>query len=416
MLYELKSKYLVAVILLATSGVSLFFVLDVAALSKVEKINELQAEISAKKNDANKLEQSISEVNAKLKKKRLESVSLSNQLSLLDNRISQVDLDVQLTQNRLDATDLEIETLQLNIEAKEEVERKQKDIVAALVRTVHQSDRKKYIEIAASYDNFSDFYNQVQYVQNVESSLGESVRTLRIVREELEEKKTNVEVKQANYASLRDELTNKQLDLEDQTFLKKDLLVQTKASEKTYNALVNSLKSQYRTIENDIASIEKDIRKRLEDQDSFKRRTGGEPSTLSWPVPSRYITARFHDPSYPYRHIFEHNAVDIRAGQGTALRAAATGYVARARKCSSSSCYAYVMLVHGGGISTVYGHVNRVLVNEDQFVNRGDIIGYSGGTPGTVGAGPFVTGPHLHFEVRLNGIPVNPLKHLIKDY
>ena len=67
----------------------------------------------------------------------------------------------------------------------------------------------------------------------------------------------------------------------------------------------------------------------------------------------------------------------------------------------------YVMVIHTNGIATLYAHLSRIDVVADQFVSRGDIIG-------AVGSTGFSTGPHLHFEVRLNGIPTDPLSYLTK--
>ena len=120
----------------------------------------------------------------------------------------------------------------------------------------------------------------------------------------------------------------------------------------------------------------------------------------------------FHDPDYPYRNILgEHPGWDIRAKQGTTITAAADGYVAKTT-FNGSKNYAYIMLIHGNGLATVYGHVSASYVVQDQYVTQGQPIGRTGAMPGSAGAGPFTTGPHLHFEVRLNGIPVDPAGYL----
>ena len=380
-----------------------------------EEINILNDKISANKDKIQQLESSIADTKSRIKQKRLESVSLKNQMAIIDNRMLQVGLDIEQTEQKLDVLSLEIEVLELSIEDKEKSMNKQKRMLSELIRTIHYGDGKSYLEIAAAYDSFSDFYNQIQYVESIESDLGDNVRGLRIIREELEEKKVGTEERKKTYEDLRAELEEKKTDLDEQGNYKTNLLYKSQSSELKFQTLLGSLTAQYQQIENEISAIEKEVRSKLNSQDKLETIIG-DPSKLSWPTGSRYITAYFHDPDYPYRHVFEHSGVDVRAAQGTPLKATASGYVARAKHCSVASCYSYVMLVHSGGLATVYGHMSKIVVSEDNFITRGSVIGYSGGTPGTVGAGPFVTGPHLHFEVRKNGIPTNPLNYLVKDW
>ena len=124
------------------------------------EIEQLNKAIAEKKDKIKQLEQTIEEYKKQINQKRLESVSLKNQMAIINNRVLQVELDIQVTQEKLDSLQLEIETLQLSIEDKEKVMNKQKLILAELIQDIHYNDNKNYLEIAASYDNFSDFYKE----------------------------------------------------------------------------------------------------------------------------------------------------------------------------------------------------------------------------------------------------------------
>jgi murein DD-endopeptidase MepM/ murein hydrolase activator NlpD len=381
---------------------------------KSSNVDELNKEIEQKKNKIEELEKSIETYKKRIEAKQTEAVSLNNQISILETRIILLENEIEKTKETVSKIELEIEELDLNIKEKELIIIQQKEILAELIRVLYYENNKKFIEILTAYDNFSDFYNRLQYIQSIEKDMGQSTKKIRLAKENLEEKKAEAENKRKAYNEEKDKLENQKIDLSEQTKYKSNLLIQTRASEATYQAMLKSLKAQYQQIENEIVGIEQKVRKMLEDQDKFDAIK--DDTKLSWPTDSRYVTAYFYDKNYPYKHIFEHNAIDIRASHGTAIKATKSGYVGRTNFCSTASCYSYVMIIHSGGMSTVYGHLSRISVSEGQFVTRGDIIGYSGGTPGTIGAGPFTTGPHLHFEVRINGIPVNPLNYLIKDW
>jgi murein DD-endopeptidase MepM/ murein hydrolase activator NlpD len=322
-----------------------------------------------------------------------------------------VELDIEATVTRLDTLELELQSLGLQIGEKETSIARQKRILAELLRTIHQGEQKNSLEIFIAYDNFSDFYNQAQAIRTVERDLGKTAKNVRLAKEDLESKQTQTEEIKVTVQKTKEELDAKRQSLEEQAELKSGLLAKTKSSELTFQTLLNTLRSQYQQIEGEITGIEEEVRKKLEAENKLDGELD-DSSSMLWPVPSKYVTAYFRDPSYPYRHVFEHNAIDIRAGQGTPVKAAASGYIARAKFCNLPSCYSFIMIVHSGGLSTVYGHMSALYVKEDAFVARGDVIGLSGGTPGTNGAGPFVTGPHLHFEVRDDGVPVNPLNYL----
>ncbi|OGH95230.1 MAG: hypothetical protein A2538_01345 [Candidatus Magasanikbacteria bacterium RIFOXYD2_FULL_41_14] len=376
------------------------------------EIDALNAEIAKRKDTITQLESTIATYDKSIKQKQLEGNSLKNQIAITDDAIAQIEAEAQLTEENIKQTDLSIQALEISIGDKETTISRQQSIISQIIQSLLINDRKNFLEIMLTNDNFADFYNQAKYLESIYTDLGRSVKTVRLAKEDLQDKKVQASAKKKTYEDLKVELVNKQTDLSEKASYKSGLLTQTKADERRYQAMVDSLRKQYQLVENEVRTYEDKIRQKLSAQNKLE--TNDADYAFSWPVPSHYITSYFHDKSYPFKQIFEHSAIDLRASQGTPVMAAASGYVGRSRTCTASTCYSYVLIVHTSDLSTVYGHLSKIIVAEDQFVNRGDIIGYSGATPGTVGAGPFVTGPHLHFEVRLNGIPVDPLGYLIQ--
>lgn len=125
-----------------------------------------------------------------------------------------------------------------------------------------------------------------------------------------------------------------------------------------------------------------------------------------WPVVG-FVTSGFGARSAPFgggRRQF-HKGLDISNRTGTPIMATAQGTVLKA---GHDGAYGLcVEINHGGGIVTKYAHMQRFVVQPGQYVKRGEIIGYIGMTGRT-------TGPHLHYEVILNGVPVNPMRYILE--
>ena len=147
--------------------------------------------------------------------------------------------------------------------------------------------------------------------------------------------------------------------------------------------------------------------------EQFTVEVASEFLDLAWPVsPERGLTAYFIDSGYVGAFGVQHYALDVRANQGTYINAAADGVVSEVIFDSESSRYAYVRIAHRKGVMTVYGHLSEIAVEVGDYVTEGQIIGLSGGMPGSIGAGMRTTGPHLHFEVWQDGLRVDPLRYL----
>ena len=370
---------------------------------------QINQDINEKRSEIQDLKRQIDVYKKNISAKQRELNSLGNQVSTLNESIAKINLEIDKIHLEMETLDLKIENTELKIQAKEKEISEQKEIVAEIIRTLHREQQKSsLLEVLILNDSFSDFMSELERLEDMQDILVDGVEELNTVRMALHSDRGSLEGEKVELDTLKGVLDNKIGSLDTQKSAKYNLLTITAGQESKFQELLQQAKEEQEQINNDIVYLEKVAREKLNRQLELE---SIESDGLMWPVASRIVTAYFHDPDYPYRYIFEHNAIDIASPQGSPIRAAESGYVARA-KDGGQYGYSYLMLVHADGMSTVYGHVNRMNIAEDQFVSKGQIIGYSGGMPGTRGAGPFSTGPHLHFELRVNGVPVNALNYL----
>lgn len=394
----------------ATVFIFLFIFLLIPSLVHAE--TDLNQEIQAKKQRLEELNQKIKEKEQEISAKRSETASLKNQIAIVENRIAQTELSLDATETDIEKTALEISALDKEIDRAAHAIDRNKEYLSVGLRTLARTYEQGPYTALLLKSSISEYFDELRSLTSLQKSVSDSVAEIKTHKENLKKQNDEKGDKRRRLESLRITLDRSKYTLEENKASKRVLVAQNEESARALAKTLSELRSEQQAIDREITSLENSVRAKLQKSDRF-RGLGAATGPLRWPVdPARGITTQFHDPEYPFRYIFEHPGIDIRAYQGSEVRAAASGYIAKARRTASPLAYSYILIIHAGGISTVYGHLSSVLVSEDQFVQAGDVIGLSGATPGTPGAGRLTTGPHLHFEVRSSGIPVNPLDYL----
>lgn len=415
-----KIKILLFIVFFLLSNI-LITPIHIASSASVDRdpLLDWEKEIDKTRGKIKELENQKSNYQNLINEKQKQALNLENQIKLLEEQIAKAKINIEITQAKIKEINLEIKKVEQEITDTEKRIATHKERIAEFIRIINKNDNQGYLETILTENNISNFFNQLQYLEKLENDLQLSLDDIQNLKQKLVLEKSNLNAKKEKLKILETQLTDEKNRLQEQQATKNIILTETKNSERKFQQLLSQARLEHEQANVDIKNLEERIRKELERRKEWGEKTAGDTATLSWPVPSKEIVAYFHDPDYPYRKwIGEHSAIDIRTlkdggvpSNGIPVRAAASGYVART-KDGGATGYSYIMLIHNNGISTVYGHISQILVQEDTYVARGQVIGLSGGMPGTPGAGRFSTGPHLHFEVRLNGLPVNPLRYL----
>lgn len=392
-----KVKFIISSLLifstfLSLSGTSLVFAVETT------DVNQLQDQINARKSQIDQINDKIDEYREKINQYASESASLQSDISMIENQVALTELDIEATQIEIESQGLQLQVLEESIAQQEAQIQIQKEMLKEMIFELNKNDAVGFIEVLFSSNDFNDLFTEIELLETLNADLQSALNQTKETKLALEKNKEDQTQRLDQLVDLQDELEAQKITLESQMQAKDVLLDYTEQSESQYRVLLSEMRQEQQYITSQISALQLQMADLVSQSDEF----GGE-TVFTWPMQG-VITATFHDPTYPFRNLWEHSGLDIAASSGTAIKAAAPGYVAWARYGNSYGNY--VMIIHANGYATLYAHMSSIAVSADQYVGRGDTIGYEGSTG-------FSTGPHLHFEIRENGIPVDPQLYLI---
>lgn len=371
--------------------------------SEKSKIQQ-EIEASQKKIDALKAEKSETE----------EYVSaLQGKVSLLQDRLDTLEDEKTALQNEINAIQEKIVKTENEIEAsQQEIDAKQKEFEGIYqqycqrLRAMYISGNVTTLEVLLECGDISSVLTRAEMVKCVSSQDSATLNTLMEKMQEIEKEKQALEEKKLELKKDKENLDSQKAELQSSINEISSSKKELDAEVAECNAAIRKLNSQTSSI---METIETDQKRIQAIEDEIKRASSvSKPSgsytpgsgQLGYPTSSRTISA-----GYPnYSSGAYHGGVDFRCPTGTPVYAADSGYVAIA-KSLTYSYGKYILINHGNGLSTLYAHNSSLVVSEGQSVSKGQLIAYSGETGNA-------TGPHCHFEVRLNGTRVNPMSYL----
>jgi murein DD-endopeptidase MepM/ murein hydrolase activator NlpD len=381
-----------------------------------EEIKDLNTEISEKSDLAEKLRGQAEEYASLIQQKQAESTTLENELSIIENRITKIGLDIDRKEAEIERTNLEIEQTDLEIQGKQREIEFQKLQLASILRDIHRQDQRGQLEILILHNNLSEYFGYIRRLEEVQVSMQVTLSGVKDTKRELEIIEHQLEKEKADLQDLLLEMEIQRQKLEEEKGQQERLIEETELSEEAFQEQLSEIRFQQRIANEEIGQLEQAIKEKLRQAQTTNPEIVLNPGEILWPIPNQGITTYFHDPTYPFRHIVgEHSGLDLRTlingypSMGLPLRAPASGIVAKTIRNGRFTGNA-IFLSHGD-MMTVYYHLSELYVQPDDFVEIGSTIGATGGAPGHPGAG-LSSGPHLHFEVRLNGIPVDPCLYL----
>lgn len=396
---------ILAFLMMVTLVVSVIGSLGALAAGGQDQIDALEQQKSELQSQQASIQTNIDDLIA-------QQADVIDQKAAMDEKNELARQEIELINEQIDVYTGLIEDKAEELEKAEAAEQAQYELYRKRVRAMEEEGSYTYLDILFQCRSLSDVLSAIDMIGEIMDSDKRLFEEYKTARENTEQVKTEYEATLAQLGEKQETLEAEKAELEEQIAAAVEVINQLQddidAAKAEYAKAAAAEAAAQASINAIIAQMQAEEEAARQEAAQNNQQYTGTGSTATgtyiWPCPSStYVTSAFGMRDHPlFGDERPHSGIDIAGSAGSEVLAADSGTVAVATY--SSSYGNYVTIYHSNGDYTLYAHMSSLAVSAGQSVTQGDVIGYVGSTG-------WATGPHLHFEIRVNGSTVDPLSY-----
>ena len=356
--------------------------------------NEIAEQPTDLQTQKNELENQLNDANNQLDEVQSNLSDNLQQVEKLDEKIATAEEELQEQESKITELKKSISEIEEELNTVTEKQKKQQELFEKRIVAIYEAGETQYLDIILKSRNLSEFLSSYYVISEIAETDKELLEDLTEKKKTIDLTKQKLENEKKELATIMENQTRMANTLQNTKQMRQNFISKLSEDEKNLQSKIDEINAQYEEVNKQILE--------LAQQGLDTAYIGGE---LAWPVPGyTRITSKYAMRVHPITGQYKlHTGVDIGAPTGANFIAANDGVVVKA---GMNTAYGNMVIIdHGGGISTLYAHGSEILVQVGQQVKRGDPVL-------KVGSTGYSTGPHAHFEVRINGVTTDPLPYI----